>query len=304
LLRRWNRVLHGEERFLLSLVAGTERPYHLTINRDEVGASGRSNDAQAGLHSGERMSADLGATSRLKSWRETFLDRHSSMEDWRNKYFSGVSWALWRAAMPLMTKGCRGLVLDAGAGRSGWRSVVLRTASGYESLDLAPRGGKAPDWLGDLTAMPQVPTHRFDSLVCHQVLEHVKDPMAAAKEMARVLKPEGLAVISVPHLSRRHELPHDYYRFTPEGLRHVLESAGFVVKVVKPYGGCLSFLHHQASTAILSPTAMVPVLGDLLAAAMAPISVLVGAMDRCIDLWSLAPAGVVVLAEAPGGPAR
>jgi SAM-dependent methyltransferase len=145
-----------------------------------------------------------------------------------------------------------------------------------------------------------VPDQRFDSVVCHQVLEHVKNPMAAAAELARVLKPGGLAVISIPHLSRRHELPHDYYRFTPEGLRHVLESAGFVVKDVTPYGGILSFLHHQVSTLVLSPTAAIPVLGDVLAAAMVPVTMLVGLLDRCLDPWGLAPAGIVALAERPG----
>jgi SAM-dependent methyltransferase len=245
------------------------------------------------------MDAELSSPSRPKSWREAFLDRHSSFEDWRNIYFSGNSWCLWRAAKPLMAKSCQGLALDAGSGRSGWRSVILRTASRYESLDLAARGGVVPDWIGDLTAMPQVPAQRFDSVVCHQVLEHVKDPMAAAKELARVLKPGGGAVISVPHLSRRHELPHDYYRFTPEGLRQVLESAGFAVTVIKPYGGILSFLHHQVSTLILSPVSMIPVLGDILAAAMAPISVIIGTIDRWLDPWSLAPAGVVALAEMP-----
>jgi SAM-dependent methyltransferase len=225
------------------------------------------------------------------------------MDDWRNKLFSGNNWCLWRTAAPLMAVGCRGLVLDAGAGRSGWRSVILRTANGYESLDLSPRGGTVPDWIGDLTAMPQVPAQRFDSVVCHQVLEHIKDPLAAAKELARVLKPGGFAVVSVPHLSRRHELPHDYYRFTPEGLRQVLENAGFVVRLIKPYGGVLSFLHHQVSTLVLSPTSMIPVLGDILAAAMVPVSMIVGTIDRWVDPWSLAPAGVVALAEVPGSPA-
>lgn len=249
------------------------------------------------------MSADTGGASRLKTWREAFLDRHSSIEDWRIKLFSGVSWSLWRAAQPLTSEACRGLTLDAGAGRSAWRSVILKTASGYESLDVAPRGSNAPDWIGDLTAMPQVPAARFDAVVCHQVLEHVKDPWAAAKELARVLKPGGRAVISVPHLSRRHELPHDYYRFTPEGLRYLLESAGFRISKSKAYGGCLSFLHHQVSTLLLSPTGMIPVVGVVMAAVVAPVSVAVAAIDAWLDPQALAPAGVVMLAELPDRPA-
>lgn len=237
--------------------------------------------------------------SRLKAWREAFLDRHGSMEDWRNRYFSAVNWTLWRAGVPLMAVGCRGLALDAGCGRGGWRSVVLRSADAYEGLDTESRGGTRPDWIGDVTAMPEVPGERFDSIVCHQVLEHVVDPAAAAGELARVLKPGGRLVVSVPHLSRRHELPHDYFRFTPEGLKRLLEGAGFEVVELRPYGGILSFLQHQVSTVILSPTAMIPVIGDLLAAIMVPATILVGLADRLFDPASLAPVGVVALAELP-----
>src|SRR5687767_1245522 len=87
------------------------------------------------------MSADSSALARFKLWRESFLDRHSSADDWRNKYFSGTSWCLWRAAAPMMEAHCRGLVLDAGAGRSGWRKTILRTAKACEGLDIAQRGG-------------------------------------------------------------------------------------------------------------------------------------------------------------------
>lgn len=239
-----------------------------------------------------------GALSRLKRSREAFLDRHSSMQDWRNRYFSAVSWTLWRAARPMMAHACRGRVLDAGSGRSGWRSVILETAEHCESLDLDERGDARPDWIGDLTSMPEVPDDRFDGVVCHQVLEHVRDPFAAAREIARVLKSGGLVIVSVPHLSRRHELPNDYFRFTPEGLGQVLESAGLVVREVRSYGGIVSFLQHQVSTLVLAPTAMIPVLGVCLSAVMVPVTLLAGLLDRCTDLWSLAPAGVVALAEA------
>jgi SAM-dependent methyltransferase len=248
------------------------------------------------------MSADSNALARFKLWRESFLDRHSGADEWRNRYFSGTSWCLWRVAAPMMAAHCRGLALDAGAGRSGWRKTILRTAKACEGLDIAPRGGVAPEWIADLTAMPQVPRARFDTVVCHQVLEHVRDPMAAARELARVLRPGGTAIVSVPHLSRRHELPHDYFRFTPEGLGWLLQSAGFCRVRIVPYGGCLSFLHHQFSTLVLSPFAVIPVLGDVLAAIMVPITVAVGLADRLLDPARLAPVGVVAVAEAPADP--
>lgn len=240
-----------------------------------------------------------GALARLKLWRESFLDSHSGADEWRNRFYSGTSWSLWRVAAPLMAKHCRGLVLDAGAGRGGWRNTILKTAQACEGLDMAPRGGVSPHWIADLTAMPQVPDARFDTVVCHQVLEHVNDPRAAVGELARVLKPGGRAIVSVPHLSRRHELPHDYYRFTPEGLRWLLQGAGFANVQVMPYGGCLSFLHHQFSTLVLSPFAAVPLLGDALAALMAPVTIAVAYADRLLDPARLAPVGVVALAEAP-----
>ena len=66
-----------------------------------------------------------------------------------------------------------------------------------------------------------------------------------------------------------------------------------------PYGGCLSFLHHQFSTLVLSPFAAVPVLGDALAALMVPVTIAVAYADRLLDPAHLAPVGVVALAEAP-----
>lgn len=38
----------------------------------------------------------------------------------------------------------------------------------------------------------------FDLIVCNQVLEHIKDDRKAISELARVLKPDGIAVITVP----------------------------------------------------------------------------------------------------------
>ncbi len=43
------------------------------------------------------------------------------------------------------------------------------------------------------------PANAFDTILSHEVLEHVRDDAAAVAEMARVLKPGGRAVIFVPN---------------------------------------------------------------------------------------------------------
>jgi SAM-dependent methyltransferase len=77
----------------------------------------------------------------------------------------------------------------------------------------------------------------FDTVVSFQVLEHVPEPSQLMAEMARVLAPGGKLVLTAPHIWGIHEEPHDYYRFTPFGLRHLAQKAGFEVEEVAPLAG-------------------------------------------------------------------
>ena len=51
---------------------------------------------------------------------------------------------------------------------------------------------------GDLIKLP-FKNEEFDAIFCHGVIEHIRDSERAVKEMARVLKKEGYAMISVPN---------------------------------------------------------------------------------------------------------
>ena len=136
---------------------------------------------------------------RLKKNREVFLDRHAEAGDWFKRMFSSATYSSWRMSASVMARYCRGLVLDAGSGRGSWRHTILRSASAYESIDIAPRGEDQPTWIGDLMHMSEVPDARFDTVVCNQVLEHVRSPLRALSEMHRVLKPGGVLILSAPH---------------------------------------------------------------------------------------------------------
>lgn len=77
---------------------------------------------------------------------------------------------------------------------------------------------------------------RFDVVICEQVLEHVVDPVRAIHNLACMCCPGGFVVVSTPFLVRLHEMPNDYWRFTPGGLRVLLEGAGLEIERLSAWG--------------------------------------------------------------------
>jgi SAM-dependent methyltransferase len=56
------------------------------------------------------------------------------------------------------------------------------------------------------------PTHHFDIILSHEVIEHVQDDALAVAEMARVLKPGGRAIIFCPNRLYPFETHGHYWR--------------------------------------------------------------------------------------------
>ena len=67
---------------------------------------------------------------------------------------------------------------------------------------------------------------QYDVVLCEQVLEHVVDPWKATETLADLARPGGYVLVSTPFLIRIHQAPGDYWRFTPDGLRILLQRAG------------------------------------------------------------------------------
>lgn len=90
-----------------------------------------------------------------------------------------------------------------------------------ETLDINPAAGCT--YTGDICKEnSQIPSGRFDYVVCTEVLEHTRRPFDAAKELYRLLRPGGLLFVSTPFNFRIHGPLPDCWRFTEYGLRELL----------------------------------------------------------------------------------
>ena len=108
-----------------------------------------------------------------------------------------------------------GKVLDAGGAGAPYKEFVPHT--GYFCLDL--NAGHRPDIVGDAHDIP-LKDGSFDTVIATELLEHCRDPKKVVSEFRRVLKKNGVAVVSVPFMYHYHgdNFSKDYWRFSKDGL--------------------------------------------------------------------------------------
>lgn len=155
------------------------------------------------------------------------------------------SWWLARA-LATVRPFARGELLDVGCGDAPYRGYF--DVSRHVTLDW-PNTLHRRDFIDVYASAEALPfaARAFDTVLCTEVLEHLRDPRAAVAEAARVLRPGGHYLVSVPFLYGVHEQPWDFSRFTEHGLRHVLESAGFDVVHLVERGGAVAVIADLAS---------------------------------------------------------
>jgi SAM-dependent methyltransferase len=122
-----------------------------------------------------------------------------------------------------------GRVLDVGCGNKPYQPLVRATE--YVGLELDTpenRASKNADAFYDGCSFP-FPDRSFDAVICNQVLEHVFEPQAFVREIARVLKHRGRLLLTVPFVWDEHEQPRDFGRYSSFGLRALLAAGGFEV---------------------------------------------------------------------------
>jgi SAM-dependent methyltransferase len=126
------------------------------------------------------------------------------------------------------------IALDVGAGGAPYQACLKEAGYAVRTLDIEAAPGVDVVGTAEDTAIAEA---SIDLILCTQVLEHVRAPWLAMREFARVLRPGGVVVFSVPHVWFHHPHPHDYWRMTVEGVVALCEEGGFRVRGLTAQGG-------------------------------------------------------------------
>ncbi len=130
------------------------------------------------------------------------------------------------------------LALDYGSGDRPYERLVLRRFERYLSAD-HPEANQAHAASFDLPIIDgrvDLADAEVDFVLMTEVLEHVYEPKAVLGEVARLLRPGGTLLGSVPFAMGEHERPHDYHRYTCFCLDRMLSDAGFEVVAIEYVG--------------------------------------------------------------------
>jgi SAM-dependent methyltransferase len=167
-------------------------------------------------------------------WGSAFLDR----------FYNQTGWPLTELVIGF-ARGlpAGGVVLDAGAGPMVHRDAFNHCR--YEACDVGGYGAveglyskdtTQPFFESDLLSIPR-PDGHYDGIISTSVLEHVPDPRKVVAEMARVLSPTGVLLLSTSGLYGLHMEPWHFYNTTPYSLLQLTHDAGLRVLYLAPRGG-------------------------------------------------------------------
>jgi glycosyltransferase involved in cell wall biosynthesis/SAM-dependent methyltransferase len=129
-------------------------------------------------------------------------------------------------------KNAKGVLLDVGCGDKKYLPLFAPSVENYFGVDRPMNKRGRVDLYGDAHHLP-IAAESLDVVLSTQVLEHLPEPVMAVSEFRRVLKQDGVLILTAPLIFYQHGVM-DYYRWTSSGLKHLLSSCGLTILSLKP----------------------------------------------------------------------
>lgn len=141
-------------------------------------------------------------------------------------------------------KYARGHLADLGCGTAPLYAVYRPKVTTITCIDWpgSLHFKKHVDIEADLNAGIPLKDNTIDTVLCTDVLEHIKEPFLFWRELRRILAPSGVVILAVPFMYWLHEEPHDYFRYTRHRLAAFCEESGMNMLELTEYGGPVAVL--------------------------------------------------------------
>lgn len=148
-------------------------------------------------------------------------------------------------------------ILDAGAGELQYKKFCSHL--NYVSQDFGQYDGKGNDiglqmqtWdnskldiVSDITNIP-VEDGSFDAIMCVEVFEHIPEPANAVREFARIIKKDGVLIISAPFCSLTHFAPYHFANgYSKFWYEKILSETGFKIEEITPNGNYFEYIAQE-----------------------------------------------------------
>jgi len=163
--------------------------------------------------------------------------------------------------LKLLPNGSR--ILDAGAGECRFKkfchhlNYVAQDFNKYdglgnqEGLQMERWNQDCIDIVSDICNIPQ-PDASFDAVLCTEVFEHIPDPISAIKEFSRLLKKDGILILTAPFCSGSHFSPYHFYSgFNKYFYELYLKNNDFEIIEISQNGNFFDYLAQELRRALL-----------------------------------------------------
>jgi SAM-dependent methyltransferase len=119
------------------------------------------------------------------------------------------------------------VLADYGCGNKPYESLIAPFVDKYIGIDLPANE------IADIHITPEgtiaLPEGNLDVVLSTQALEHVVNPLFYLSEARRVLKDDGMLILSTHGYWMFHPDPTDFWRWTSTGLQKIVTDSGFEV---------------------------------------------------------------------------
>ncbi|MBR4667278.1 MAG: methyltransferase domain-containing protein [Butyrivibrio sp.] len=149
-------------------------------------------------------------------------------------------------------------ILDAGAGNQRYKAFcshlkyVSQDFGKYDDGAISEGIHGAEKWkskecdiVSDIIQIP-VEDQSFDAILCSEVIEHLKNPVLAIREFSRILRNDGILILTAPFCSLTHMAPFYYSNgFSKYWYLDNLKEAGFEIISIEHNGNYFSYLAQE-----------------------------------------------------------